>query len=749
MDVSSPDYKQLYFEEQRRRQDAEERTRKTTLPEFLDACHTHLHGGLTVQTNRKLSTQGDPSNANEKVRPERIRAWEDFPAQQVAIWEALVASDFIRERHFTSINTLQENGEMVRRRKISSELDLHHFERSTVHDQVSLIVNQLQENEELRKAFRLEGSVQFENHSNTLSLDTEIEERVQSMSASGRSLRRSSRLLELARQSGSQRASSTPKSAAVSAQQTRSARPRADEFCVYNISGHSQDAGPRIPAFVIEYKPPHKLTLGHIYEGLVEMDLAEVVRYKDNDGPKELCRRLVAAVITQAFSYMVHARLEFGCVCNGEASIFLRIPEDPRSVLFFLSVPKGDVGDATGWTANGDQDNRLHLTAVGQMLAFTLQSLTKPPRSQSWRTDALERLDTWEVVYDGLLEAIPADKAPSPEYRPPRQDSFFRASPIRLRPRRHVLSAHSCLPENRPGHRDTDEDGSDPETPSRPTRSAPSRATRPLEGSGSSTGRLTAGRSTGQQYCTQQCLRSLVDGGTLDRSCPNVNEHGREHHQIDGLGFCTLMKQQLARDLDSNFEPIGREGSRGVPFRVRLASHGYTLVAKCSPIDFVPHLMHEADVYDRLHSIQGVHVPVHLGNIDLIQPYYYDAIAYLTHVMFLSFGGAPIYGQVTTINCAQIADQAVDCIDAIHSLQVLHRDLEPRNVVRDPITGRVMILDFERAEVRDPRPVLRIISPNRKRRKAESRLMKARDSSADLYVRERGLITAGLSKLAV
>ncbi|KAF2461757.1 hypothetical protein BDY21DRAFT_329543 [Lineolata rhizophorae] len=641
-------------------------------------------------------------------------------------------------------------GKIVRRRMMSSELDLHHFERSTVHDQISLIVSQLHEKDELRKAFRLEGSVQFENHSNTLSQDADIEEGMQSMSEPGPRRRRSPRLLEQERQSGSQRASAIPASAVVSAQQTKSARPRADQFCVYNISSDSQRAGSRIPAFVIEYKAPHKLTLGHIYEGLEEMDLAEVVRSKDTDGPKEHCRRLVAAAITQAFSYMVRAGLEFGCVCNGEASIFLRIPEDPRTVLFFLSVPKGDMwATPLGGRRMATRTIGCISLQLGKMLAFTLQSLKKPPRSHSWRDRAFEQLKIWKVIYHDLLKAIPADEAPSSEYRPPRQEAFFRASPIRLRPRRHVLSAQSCSSYDRLGRRETDEDGSDPETPSRPPRSAPSRATRPFEGSGSSTERLTSGSSTGQQYCTQECLRSLVDGRPLDKSCPNVNEHGREHHQIDGLMFCALIRQQLAQDLDSNFEPIGRHRSRGVPFMVRLASHGYTLVAKCSPIDFVPHMMHEAIVYDRLRPIQGIHVPVYLGSIHLVRPYYYDAIAYLTHAMFLSFGGMPIHKQISTANCAQVTDQAVVCIRAIHNLQVLHRDLKPRNVVRDPVTGRVMILDFERAEERVPRPVLGTIAPNRKMRRDESGLIKARDKSADLFSRERRSITAELSTLAV
>ncbi|KAF2174462.1 hypothetical protein K469DRAFT_709292, partial [Zopfia rhizophila CBS 207.26] len=63
---------------------AKEKTRKTTLLELLDACHTYLYSGLTVQTDATLSTRGDPANANNKLRPERICIWKDFAIQQEA-----------------------------------------------------------------------------------------------------------------------------------------------------------------------------------------------------------------------------------------------------------------------------------------------------------------------------------------------------------------------------------------------------------------------------------------------------------------------------------------------------------------------------------------------------------------------------------------------------------------------------------------------------------------------------------------
>jgi hypothetical protein len=65
-----------------------------------------------------------------------------------------------------------------------------------------------------------------------------------------------------------------------------------------------------VAALTIEYKAPHKLTLGHIYEGLAEMNLDKVVEESRNESVAIRCRHLVAAVITQGFSYMVKAGVQ-------------------------------------------------------------------------------------------------------------------------------------------------------------------------------------------------------------------------------------------------------------------------------------------------------------------------------------------------------------------------------------------------------------------------------------------------------
>ena len=730
MAQQSPDYKQLFQEEQkkrqqaegaqeeerRRREKAEEIIRKTTLPEFLDACHVHLHSGLTVQIDPTRSTKGNPANATNKMRPERILAWDDFPTLQEAIWKDLQRSDFTHQRYFTSLVTLEESGEAMRQRKISSELDLNHFERSTVEDHVASIVKQLYNDPLLRDIFCLKGSVRFENHANSLSPEQEMEENMQHQGISGR--RRSPRFLaQLGKPSESSASQSTPGAITRAAKATR---PRADQFCVYNISSETADTDYRIAAFCIEYKAPHKLHLGCIYDGLSDMNLEEVVHCRETDSPQDHFRRLVAAAITQAFSYMVQAGLEYGYVCTGEAFIFLRVPDNPETVYYFLSVPKGDVGETTGLSSDANGPNRLHLTAVGQVLAFTLQALKRPPRTQSWQTNAVARLKTWELVYDELLDKISPADIPSSEYRPSPQNRFLRMSPIRLRPRVASTSSPGCWLPPAEGHYSDDESGPGSETPSRtyrqPTTQALAQAPDPA--SKASVGSNSRHGGKNMQFCTQKCLRGLVDGSPLDKTCPNADDHGESHHQINRRTFIKLISQQLSKTLDIDCKPVGVPGARGVLFIVRLTSHGYTLAAKCTTSDFVAHLKREAVIYKRLRPIQGIHVPVYLGNIDLEHSYVYDGIAEIVHMMFIGFGGHPIFRHINAVNRVQITQQVERSIQAIHQLAVLHRDLEPRNILWNPKLDQTMIIDFERAEVQKSRVVLGVVSPNRKRKEA-------------------------------
>lgn len=107
------------------------------------------------------------------------------------------------------------------------------------------------------------------------------------------------------------------------------------------------------------------------------MALEDVLGHGDDDTSHKKYQRLVAAAVTQAFSYMLSAGLGPVYVCIWEAFIFLQVPEDPNTVHYFLSMPQEDVGPSTGWfeDAASTTKNRLHLIAVAQDLAFTLQAL--------------------------------------------------------------------------------------------------------------------------------------------------------------------------------------------------------------------------------------------------------------------------------------------------------------------------------------------------------------------------------------
>ena len=97
-----------------------------------------------------------------------------------------------------------------------------------------------------------------------------------------------------------------------------------------------------------------------------------------------------------------------------------------------------------------------------------------------------------------------------------------------------------------------------------------------------------------------------------------------------------LLEVQLRQNRSDACQPLGKQGARGALFMVTLTSYGYTLLAKGTVLAFVKDLRHEAEVYRLLMTVQGVYVPVCLGNIDLNKPYYYDAGICIIHMLLLS-----------------------------------------------------------------------------------------------------------------
>ncbi|QGA17402.1 hypothetical protein EYB26_005073 [Talaromyces marneffei] len=675
-------------------------TRNTTLPEFLDACHKHLFLGLTIQKDKKSSTKGDPANADRKLRPSRVQEWTDFPEEQMAIWADLMDSDFITERHFTPLLALRESGKEIMKRMHGSELDIGYFQRESVESRVASVIEELYASRQLRRKFNLRGNVMFENHANTLTDESRIVTDMSSLRLEPEGPRRSERLARRSRDTSR----STSRVRRQTAAEPRRPRPRADQFCVYN-------RGPdeKVPSFLIEYKALHKLSLAHIKAGLQDMELDRIVRYQKEESPEDTCRRVVAAVITQLSHYMYESGNEYGCVATGEAFIFLRVPHDrPSTVLYYLSVPREDVGNITDWPKGG---NRLHLTAVGQLLAFTLRALRTSPRDMAWRNWAARQLETWEMVYDDLLEEIAEQDIPASEYKPsPSQTNYYA------------------------------DDSLDPPTPSR----APRDSRVPQHPATATTTRISTrsqrldSKGKSRKYCTQKCLRGLRCKGPLDRKCPNASEHGAGQHQLNTAMLIKLLDRQLSQDPDPHKE-LGCEslhvhGSRGALFKITLWSHGYTFIGKGVPIDFIDCAKREEMIYSHLREIQGQYVPVVFGGLDLRRPFSYDGIAMMVHLTLMSYAGRNLARQ-HKFDEAQLIAQAETSLRAIHNLGVLHSDPIPGNMIWNEENQRVMFIDFERARYQKRVP-LGSIAANQKRKRVASVWDKIPNKRPDFFNRE-------------
>ncbi|KND86166.1 hypothetical protein TOPH_09209 [Tolypocladium ophioglossoides CBS 100239] len=685
-------------EEQRRRETAEElaaTSRPQTLQQYLEASHS-LNLGIQVITDPTLTTQGDTTNPVGRLFPRRIIPWHDFATKQEGVWDDLSIGNIFPLPAFPSQHQLEYVKSVLK--PISSEVGLREFEQNVVEYAVQKLVARAYSDPLLRSRLGLRGTVTFESHTNLGTTDP-ISKPMENMS--------------LAAPASAPRTPAAPKAR----RKARGKGNRADQFCIYRT-----DDGRNAPVLAIEYKAPHKLSVDEVVTGLEsEIQPERDVINKHGEGFDFTARALAAAVITQLFSYMIGKGIQFGYVCTGETFIFLYIPDDPTAVYFSVCVPNLDVMD--------DDETRLHRTAVSQVFAFILHALRAKPPSETWH-DKAQTLDLWDIEYDDFLSKIPASDRKRKEpraspYKPQRWKGFMR-SPIRTRSYCLNLDSNVGRPE------DDDEDPPSP-TPN-PPRTRGKAASSIGTGSGVSkkpgrqggkqqgSGQATKPNIQSRPFCTQQCLLGLAYGGPTDENCPNSDDHGQGH--INRLEFIRLVRDQLAtdRDHDADCAPLYLSGARGSLFKVRLSTHGYTLVAKGVEGLDLSCLQHENEIYNRLRAIQGKHIPVCLGSVDLVLPYYYDCGVYV-HFMFLSWAGQPLFDfadQATKVKVGM--DDAVTTIfKAMHKLGVLHRDAELRNILYNAESGRFMVVDFDRAEFRG-RQHLGSIDPNGRNRKRKRRI---------------------------
>ena len=701
---------------------AKEDTRPTTLTEYLSLCHEHLSESITVQTDKSLSTKGDPSNAKGKLRPYFLKPWKKFIDTQRETLETLYAfyPSAKMAQQFESRHSIKAQAKNVASSKLASELDLVNNQRNIVETPVTRIVEHLQQLDDIRDEFGLGEGIKFHNHQNELNEVSSLNEVTQQLEAQ-------------------QLDSSAPRHSGLSVPYCRP-----DQVCVYTTSEKAKK-----PALIIEYKAPHKVTCAHLRYVLdperSPLVLERVINRvnmpasSDTEGYfRYHAERLVAAVISQAFSYMVGCGTQYGYVSTGEAFIFLRIkPEKNANTAYYhLSIPNADV------KAQKEQfpgtEEYLNRTAVSQVLAISLHAVKSVREPYEWREPVSKALKTWEVDYEAILKEIPQTPETADKSSPyvPKTYSLVVSDDLRnIRNRlRSSKATHNDSPiQNHQGTPPSSDDEFSPSnTPTRP-KGVPrgKQAPRGQRGQRSKPPNGAAPSSRGGQrraFCTQLCLQGLAQGGPLDRQCPNVLDHYEEGytgnlHQLSGEEFRMLLGEQLRRGRGDACQPLWMQGARGALFRVILTSHGYTVVGKGTVTAYIKDLRHEAEVYRRLVALQAIHIPICLGSIDLDSPFYYDTGVRIMHFLLLSWAGKCLDESKTAPSTDRQTwtSDLVRAVNAIHGAGVLHQDIRMPNLLWNEETKRVMVIDFEGAEIvkaKAVRQALAPISPNRKRKRA-------------------------------
>ncbi|KAM0796483.1 hypothetical protein BDR22DRAFT_825104 [Usnea florida] len=672
-----------------------EQLRSTTLYEYLDHCHHHLSESIQVQTDKFQTTQGDPSNAIDMIRPDFIQPWTDFIETQKATLEELFITygpykdvQALESAHFT-----QTLGKWIADRRLASERDFHITIQDSIEDPFTQIINHLQTCDEVRDAFNLPEDFGFYSHLNPLS-DFGLEARKQP-------------------DAPEPQPSTPPHSTPIPP------RRQPDQICVYTTAD-----GTRKVAMTAEFKPPHKLTLDHLRQ-VLDPDGPEIKLQGLIDdamtSPEDKVKTMVAAVLCQAFSNMVLSETQYGYITTAQAFIFLHIKVEERCkrAYFYLAEPGFDV--KKHYEEFPEAQFPLHRTVLCQLLAFSILALESAQKDgDDWRDDVERGLERWapntEAIYKQLTETPSPSKSHASRYKP-------RLYKLDLNPssrRQTHASAASCRLALESGARDGKDPPGDNEPPSRKTPTRPQAAGR--GGREQPANSWTDGRGTSSSgnrkraFCTQSCLQGLAYGGPLDGDCPNIADHCREGnegngHRLDGETFRTLLSEQMQWNRIEVCSPLGMQGARGALFKMTLPSYGYTVVAKGTISAFVQDLRHEADVYRRLTSIQGVHIPIFLGNIDLQKPFCYDVAVRIVHMMLLAWSGE----RLSESKAFGSMDKSVWKLDlmrginAMHAAGISHRDIRTPNLLWNEEMQRVMIIDFDRADI--------VMGSNRKRKR--------------------------------
>ncbi|EGD92990.1 hypothetical protein TESG_00550 [Trichophyton tonsurans CBS 112818] len=652
-------------EERKRADEAEDLNRPTSFEEFLIACHIYITVPITVQTDSSLTTKGSITAPTGRYCPTFLEPWDFHSAQQSLFDEAykfLHPSNASELRVFPPRQVLEHQGRAACRYPLGSEGDLQRHQFLEVENPIYDTFQALAAIPAARERFSLADGVVFENHLNST---TEIPR--------------------------DNEAPVIP----------RTVKP--DQNCIFH-----QVNGERNLIYVTEYKAAHKLTDDFIRSGLYQMNMYEEVVQRailpdkdDKDGNAQYnAKRLTCAALTQTFDYMIGQGLEYSCLTNGRIKVMLRVPIDnPETLQYSILEPSRDAEPVA------NQDGfRFPYTAVGYYLGLTLLSLGSPRRNQAWRNSAQSKLNKWEVNFEKILQGIPVTERkirPSPAYRAPRYPLNDR-SPYLLRNRRarpiFDADTHNIVYAG-PGPPPSDDEAHGREPPSSPLQAIERRKRQRTSTMNSQPSR--SGQPAGSQsrpYCTQRCLGGLVSRLPLDPKCPNIELHKHNSkgsfHSLSLSKVLALMESQINDDPDS-CRYLKKEGVHGSIFALTLKGYGYTCIGKGTSYKS----KHEAQIYALLAPLQGITIPVFLGDVHFTKSKYFLLNRTIIQLSLMAWGGKCLSEALPPIEKQDLAGRVKQAQRELLSYKVAHLDFEDRNILWNEEIQGVMVIDFGRVKV--------------------------------------------------
>ncbi|RDA93196.1 hypothetical protein CP533_3154 [Ophiocordyceps camponoti-saundersi (nom. inval.)] len=684
-----PEEMYRFFQEQLMQKDQEnaelkEKVEKLSLEDYLNAAHDNLYMALeNIIVPRQTPSNKKPTHTNvdKKFCPFELKPWQDFRETQEGIFQDLFKEWKQSHGAFPCRTTLKDNGEQALRGRVADENDLDTFLHTNTEAPVQMIIGTLGESGAVKGRFNISHGIAFQNSLAGINLEPRRE--------------------------------GVP-SDSDSAPEVMLVRGIADRFCCHNSENFLQ----RLMVHVSEFKRPQDLTKDtidrHLHPMNIYRDVCQKISTRSVKDVDFSAKEFMAAAIAQTYHYMVQSGVDYGLLSTGEAFIFLKIDwkGTPGTVYYHLSYPGKEAKESP-------KETSYQLTAIGQYLAFTLLAAGRPgtimTHDQSERKKLIDELMTWGE----------SSKEPPPE------SSFYDA-------------------KNNDDDDDDDDDGDDDNQTrrGRPTTRSQSAARRggpqtgrrksnstqqTRRGSGQSNARKRGGSSQNDAmfeslggpgskcrgadegdmpYCTQKCLAGIASGAPLDEKCPNVALHrGKNkkcsHHRLNQTQFLDHLSKQLRWSLDRGVTPLGVNGASGIMFKVTLLLYGYTMISKGTVEPLAPYLAQETAIYERLRPIQGKHVPVCLGSVDLRtigRTYYYPFGMDVMFMIFFAWGGiAADRAKLDGERMKAFEEKADQSLRACHDLGVIHDDVRLPNMLVSEEGDNVFMIDFERATVVEPR----------------------------------------------